>query len=95
MTDEKIKFACMLKEKIDKLDKEIYALMDIFPPIRSSKGLRKSARGWTQKIRGKSLISKKQGNECEIELSNEDIRALVDIRTAEQETLKQVLDELE
>lgn len=95
MTDEKIKFACMLKEKINKLDKEIYALMDIFPPVRNSKGLRKSTRGWTQKIRGKSLISKKQGNECEIELSNEDIRALVDIRTAEQEALKQVLDELE
>lgn len=95
MTDEKIEFACMLKEKINKLDKEIYILMDIYPPIRSSNGIRKNTRGWMQKIRGKSLVSKKQEKEREIELSNEDIRALIDIRTAEQEALKQVLDELE
>jgi len=94
MTDEKLEFAYMLTEKINKLDKEIYTLMDIFPPTRSSKGLRKGARGWMQKIRGKSLVSKRQGNECEIELSNEDIRVLIDIRTTEREALKQVLGEL-
>jgi hypothetical protein len=85
----------MLKEKIDKLDKEINLLMDIYPPIRSSGSLRKGTRGWRQKIREKGLVFKKVWDEYEIELSNEDIRTLIDIRTAETEALKQVLNELE
>lgn len=95
MTDEKLSFANLLKAKIDKLDNEIYLLMDMYPPVRSAKKrLSKGWRGWPQKIRDKSLICTKGGREIEIELSNEDGRALIDIRTAEKEALQQVLDEL-
>lgn len=95
MTNEKLEFANMLKRKIDRLDKEIHMLMEMCPPVRSANGLVKGLRGWTQKIRGGNLIWKKPWlEEREIELSNEDIRALTDIRTAEREALKQVLEEL-
>lgn len=95
MTEEKLEFANTLKKKIDRLDKEIHMLMDLCPPIRSANGLEKWARGWVQKIRGRSLVWKKPWlEEREIELSNEDIRALTDIRTAEREALKQVLEGL-
>ena len=96
MTGEKLEFANMLKKKIDRLNKEIYMLMELCPPVRSTNRLAKGLRGWMQKIRGGFLIHKKPGlKEQEIELSNEDIRALVDIRTAEKEALGQVLEELE
>ena len=96
MTDEKLEFANMLKKKIDRLDGEIYLLMDICPPVRSSNRLRKGMRGLMQEIRGGRLIRKRPGLvDREIELSNEDIRALTDIRTAEREALQQVLAELE
>ena len=96
MTGEKLEFANMLKKKIDRLDKEIYMLMELCPPVRSTNRLANGLRGWMQKIRGRFLIHKKPGLiEQEIELSNEDIRALVDIRTAEKEALQQVLEELE
>lgn len=94
MSDEKLKFANMIKKKIDKLNEEIYLLMDLCPPIRKIKKVAKGERGWKQKIRVKNLIHRKKDTEIEIELSNEDIRALVDIRTAEREALRQVLDEL-
>jgi hypothetical protein len=70
--------------------------MDLFPPVRSANRLGAGKRGWLQKIRSGKLIHKKLGLvEREIELSNEDIRALTDIRTAEREALQQVLEELE
>ncbi len=95
MTNEKLEFANMLKNKIDRLDREIYLLMELCPPIRSTNRFGKWARGWVRKIRGKNLIWNKPGlKEHEIELSNEDVRALTDIRTAEREALKQVLEEL-
>lgn len=95
MTDEKLEFANILKKKINQLDSEIGLLMDLFPPVRSAGGMSKGTRGWIQKIRGRILIWKKPSlAEREIELSNEDIRALIDIRTAELEALKQVLNEL-
>lgn len=95
MTDEKLEFANMLKNKIEKLDREIYLLMDLYPPIRTSENFLKGRRGWIQKIRDKKLIHKKRGKEIEIELSNEDGRALVDIRAAERNALKQILNEIE
>ena len=96
MTAEKLKFANMLKTKIDKLDREIDLIMDLTPPIRSVGWRREGSRGWICKIKGKSLIWKNPGlAEREIELSNEDGRALMDIRTAEREALQQILDELE
>lgn len=95
MTGEKLEFANMLKKKIDKLDEEIYLLMDLCPPIRSTGKVPKGMRGWLQKIKGRNLIHKKNGSEIEIDLSNEDCRALVDIRTAEREVLKQILNELD
>lgn len=96
MTDEKLEFANILKKKIDRLDDEIDMLMDLCPPVRSAGRMSKGARGWIQKIRCRSLIWKKPSlKEREIELSNEDIRALMDIRTAEMEALKHVLTELE
>lgn len=93
MTNEKLEFANLLKKKIDHLDGEVRLLMDLCPPVRSANRLEK--RGWLQKIRNGKLIHKKPWlAESEIELSNEDIRALVDIRTAEKEALQQVLEEL-
>ena len=95
MTSEKLEFANMLKKKIDHLDAEIHLLMALCPPVRSSSRLWDEKRGWVQKIRNVKLIHKKPGfTEREIELSNEDIRSLVDIRTAEKEALNQVLEDL-
>lgn len=91
MSDEKLEFANMIKKKTDKLNEEIYLLMDLCPPIRKNS---EKGRGWKQKIRVKNLIHRQNDTEIEIELSNEDIRALVDIRTAEREALRQVFDEL-
>ena len=96
MTNEKIEFANLLKMKTDHLDGEIRLLMDLCPPVRSANRFCGGKRGWLQKIRNGKLINKKPGLvEREIELSNEDIRALVDIRTAEKEALQQVFEELE
>ena len=90
MTDEQLKIATDIKKKIDKLDEEIYLILGIEPSVRSNfKSLTK--RGLMQKIRTRNLVIPKVGYEVEIELSNEDCRALIDIRTAEQEALKQVL----
>lgn len=90
MTDEQLEIATDIKARIDKLDKEIYLIMDILPSIRSNlKSM--TRRGYIHKIRSKSLLIAKAGYDAEIELSNEDCRALIDIRTAEQEALKQVL----
>lgn len=90
MTDEQLEIATDIKKKIDKLDEEIYAIMDIEPSVRSNfKTLKR--RGIILKLRSKSLVIPKTGYEREIELSNEDCRALIDIRTAEQEALRQVL----
>ena len=54
MTDEKLEFANILKNKINRLDSEIDLLMDLCPPIRSQ--WKKGTRGWIQKIRGRILI---------------------------------------
>lgn len=94
MTDEKLEFANILKRKIDALNEEIYNLMEIMPEIRSSFPFNKKyRRGTLKNIVGNKLIIK-EGMRIEVELSNEDIRALVDIRTSEQETLRAVLREL-
>lgn len=96
MTSEKLEFANMLKKKIDHLDAEIHLLMALCPPVRSSSRLWDEKRGWLQKIRnGKLIHTKPWLVEREIELSNEDIRALLDIRMAEKEALQQALEELE
>lgn len=95
MTEEKLEFANMLQRKIDKLDREIYDLMGIMPAIRSTfPECNRSRRGYFKSIVDRKL-KVKEGLRIEVELSNEDIRALVDIRTSEQEALKQVLRELE
>lgn len=95
MTDEKLEFANELKRRIQKLDDEIYEIMDICPAVRSIEGFPKNKRGIMKIIRGKTLINRKFGlKEQEIELSNEDCRALIDIRTAEREALQQVLSTL-
>lgn len=94
MTSEKLIFANMLKEKINKLDREINLLLELTPPIRDKMN-RKGVRGWIQKIRERSIVYKRPSlKEIEIEMSNEDCRALIDIRAAERNALKQVLDEL-
>lgn len=94
MTDEKLEFANDLKRRIDKLDNEIYEIMGIEPPVRSaSKFFNKLARGCMRKIKNGRLLPRELLN-IEIELSNEDCRALIDIRTAEREALQQVLDSL-
>lgn len=90
MTDEQLAIATDIKRRIDKLDEEIYLIMDIMPSIRSYyKNL--NLRGIFRKIKGKRIAIPKAGFEKEIELSNEDCRTLVDIRTAEKEALQQVL----
>lgn len=96
MMNEKLEYANLLKKKIDHLDGEIHLLMDLCPSVRSANRFLVGKRGWLQKIRNGKLIHTKPGLiEREIELSNEDIRALVDIRTAEKEALQQVFEELE
>lgn len=95
MTDEKLAFANELKKRIDKLDNEIYEILGIEPSVRSSGKFGLSGRGIFHKIRSNKLIISRSGlKEIEIELSNEDCRALIDIRTAEREVLKQVLKSL-
>lgn len=90
MTDEQLAIATDIKRRIDKLDEEIYLIMDIMPSIRSNyKSL--NSRGIFRKIKGKRIAIPKAGFEKEVELSNEDCRALLDIRTAEREALQQVL----
>ena len=95
MTDEKLEFANILKRKIDKLDKEIHDLMEICPAIRSAFHESNKMR----RVIFKDIIDRKlrvkDGLRIEVELSNEDIRALIDIRTSEMEALKQVLREIE
>lgn len=94
MTDEKLAFANDLKNRINKLDEEIYDIMGIEPPVRSSnRFFCKSGRGNIRKIVNGKLKPRDDLN-IEIELSNEDCRALVDIRTAEREALQQVLESL-
>nr|WP_296484701.1 hypothetical protein [uncultured Acetatifactor sp.] len=96
MTNEKLEYANLLKKKIDHLDGEVRLLMDLCPPVRSANRLGAGKRGWLQKIRnGKLIHTKPWLVEREIELSNEDIRALLDIRMAEKEALQQALEELE
>lgn len=91
MTDEQLKIATYLKGKIDKLDDEIYLIMNITPSIRSGSKCT-GARGIIRKIRSsKLLIPQRPYGDVELELSNEDCRTLIDIRTAEVEALKQVL----
>ena len=95
MTDEVLEVANNLKRKIDKLNEEIYLIMDIEPSVRSNfkSG---SFRGKLQKIINKRIVVRPHLNEsCQIELSNEDCRALIDIRTAEKEALEQVLREIQ
>lgn len=95
MTEEKLEFANLLQNKIDKLDKEIYNLMGIMPAIRSTfPECSKNRRGYFKQIIGGKL-KVKEGLNIEVELSNEDIRSLVDIRTSEREALKQILRELQ
>lgn len=91
MTEEKLEVANIIKDKIDKLDKEIYDLIDIMPPVRREFA-RKNRRGVLRKVKRTGVILKDEY--IEIELSNEDVRALVDIRTSEQEALRQVLEEI-
>lgn len=91
MTEEKLEVANIIKDKIDKLDKEIDDLMGIMPPVRREFA-RKNIRGPFKKIKRTGVILKDE--DIEIELSNEDVRALVDIRTSEQEALRQVLEEI-
>lgn len=92
MTDEKLEFANDLKARINKLDDEIYEIMGVEPPVRSAgRFFGKKARGNVRKIVNGCLIPR-EGLNIKIELSNEDCRALVDIRTAEREALQQVLD---
>ncbi|WP_320959342.1 hypothetical protein [Hungatella effluvii] len=94
MTDEKLEFANDLKSRIAKLDNEIYEIMGAEPPVRSSnRFFNKKARGNTRKIVN-GCLKPREGLNIEIELSNEDCRALIDIRTAEREALQQVLDNL-
>lgn len=88
MTDEQLKIATYLKNRIDKLDEEIYLIMDITPSIRSGSKC-SGLRGIMRKIRHNKLLIPR--NDIEVELSNEDCRALIDIRMAEVEALKQVL----
>lgn len=95
MTDEKLEFANELKRRIQKLDDEIDEIMDIYPAVRNVEGFPKNRRGIMKIIRGRMLINSKFGSEeRKIELSNEDCRALIDIRTAEREALQQVLSTL-
>lgn len=95
MTEEKLEFANELNRRINKLTEEIYLIMDIEPPVRSAqKFFSNKFRGNLQKITSGKLKPRKNLN-IEIELSNEDCRALIDIRTAECEALKQVLKSLD
>lgn len=73
MTDEQLKIATDIKNRIDKLDKEIYLIMGIAPSIRSNFS-NQNIRGIVRKIRSKNLMIPKAGYEEEIELSNEDCR---------------------
>lgn len=95
MTEEKLQFANILKRKIDKLDEEVHDLAKIMPPIRNaSPEFDKSRRGYFKRIINRKLRIR----ECsiiEVELSNEDIMALIEMRHSEMEALKQVLRELE
>lgn len=94
MTDEKLEFANDLKSRIAKLDNEIYEIIGVEPPVRSSsRFFSKKARGNIRKIVN-GCLKPREGLNIEIELSNEDCRALIDIRTAEREALQQVLDNL-
>lgn len=90
MTDEQLEIATEIKKQIDKLDNEIYAIMEIEPCVRNNFRNTK-IRGILRKIRKRNLVIPKAGYEEEIELSNEDCRALIDIRTAEREALHQIL----
>ena len=68
--------------------------MGIEPPVRTASDFfGKIARGNVRKIKNGRLIPREMLN-IEIELSNEDCRALIDIRTAEREALQQVLNSL-
>lgn len=87
MTDEQLKIATQIKSQIDKLDEEIYTIMDIAPSVRSGSKCA-GVRGVLRRLKGKKILMPRGK---ELELSNEDCRALIDIRTAEVEALKQVL----
>lgn len=95
MTEERLEFASIIKSRVDKLDEEINALVDITPEIRSSELFScKRKRGTLCSIIRNRLKNKNYNSEYEIELSNEDCRALIAIRLAEIEALKSVIKEL-
>lgn len=90
MTDEQLEIASDLKKRIDKLDKEIHDIMDLMPPVRENFRM-SSDRGILRKIFKGKIINNGYAVTREIDLSNEDCRALIDLRTSEQQALKQVL----
>ena len=95
MTEERLEFASIIKSKVDKLDEEINALIDITPDVRSSELFRsKQKRGTLCSIIKNRLKHKNYNSEHEIELSNEDCKALIGIRIAEIQALKSVINEL-
>ncbi|WP_104804880.1 hypothetical protein [Blautia marasmi] len=83
MKDKDFQRAQELKREIERLDSEIYLLYDFMPPTN---------RNWVTKLLYKVkrliMINSFYAVTREIELTNDDVRALQDLRIAKQDQLK-------
>lgn len=99
MQNETLERANRIKKRIDQLDSEITKLFDFMPPTRDTiKEKRPGRFGWIMDIGKRKNNSKEETvmkiGYREIEITNDDIRAMMDLRTREIKELKQELEEL-
>lgn len=99
MQEETLKKANQIQERISQLDSEINKLFDFMPPTKDIiKEKRPSRFGWLidigiRKVKTNGQIIMKMGYR-EFEITNDDIRAMMDLRIKELKELKQELEEL-
>lgn len=101
MQEETLEKANQIKKRMSQLDDEINKLFEFMPPTRECIREKRQGRvGWLMDIgvRMKKNIPKeemimKMGYR-EFEITNDDIRAMIDLRTKELKELKQELEEL-
>jgi len=88
-----------IEERIKQLDKEIDLLLMIMPPKR--KEIRQKGRvvrfiklHKKRRIKAISRLTDWGGNPYEFEMTNEDFRAIIDLREQEKNELQKELEEL-
>lgn len=101
MQEETLKKANEIKKRIEQLDKEIERLFDFMPPTRDAiKEKRPDRFGWILEIGRRKKKSNPREETImkmgyrEIEITNDDIRAMMNLRLNELKELRQEMEEL-